>query len=64
MKFSSLMPFRVHHYPMLSLSNLCPGVEMRIYTEIMHFARYDKYCHGLTQNPYFSGQEIYILSHH
>ena len=37
---------------------------MRIYTEIMHLARYDKYCHGLTQNPYYSGHEIYILSHH
>ena len=30
-------PFRGHHYYILSLSNLCLGVEKKIFKEIMHF---------------------------
>ena len=30
-------PFIVHHYYILSLSDLCLGVEKKIFKEIMHF---------------------------
>ena len=30
-------PFRGHHYYILGLSNLCLGVEKKIFKEIMHF---------------------------
>ena len=30
-------PFLGHHYYILSLSDPCPGVEKKIFKEIMHF---------------------------
>ena len=42
--------FLGHHYFILSVSDLCLGVEKKIFKEIMHFY-YIAYGHALAQEP-------------
>ena len=43
-------PFLGHHYYILGLSDLCLGVEKKIFKEIMHFYSMT-YGHTLAQEP-------------
>ena len=66
-------PFLIHHHCILSLSDLCLGVKMKIFKEIMHF-HYMTYRYmdtPLQKNPCTGGHEIYnhnfgrpFLGHH
>ena len=45
-------PFIGHHYFILSMSELCLGIEMKNFKEIIHFNYiYDLYCYTLEQEP-------------
>ena len=62
-------PFRGHHYYILSLSNLCLGVEKKIFKEIMHFHYMTYMATPQHKNPCPGGHEIYnfgrpFLCHH
>ena len=43
-------PFLGYHYYILSLSDLCLGVEKKVYKQIMYF-HYMSYDHALAQEP-------------
>ena len=44
-------PFIGHHYCILSLSDPCLGIEMKIFKEIIYFHYNDLYGHDLAQEP-------------
>ena len=53
-------PFLGHHYYILSFkSDLCLGVEKKIFKEIMHFYYMTNMAMPLHKNPYPGGHEIY-----
>ena len=62
-------PFLGNHYYILSLSNLCLGVEKKIFKEIMHFHYVTYMATPQHKNPCPGGHEIYnfggpFLGHH
>ena len=61
--------FLGHHYYILALSDLCLGVEKKIFKEIMHFYYMTYMAMPQHKNPYPRGHEIYnfgrpFLGHH
>ena len=69
MKFTILVSFLGHCYYILSLSNLCMGVENKILKEIMHFHHMTYMTTPQHKNPCPRGHEIYnfgrpFLGHH
>ena len=62
-------PFLGHHYYILSLSNLCLGVEKKIFKEKMHFHYMTYMATPYHKNPCPGSPEIYnlgrpFLGHH
>ena len=62
-------PFLVHHYYILSLSDLWLGVAMKIFLRNTAFLLYELYKHALPQEPLSGDHESYnfgrlFLGHH
>ena len=67
--YNSGRPFLGHHYYSLSLSELCPRVEKKIFKEIIHFHYMTYMAMPLHKNPCPRSNKIYnfdrpFLGHH